>query len=140
MEKPIHILLAEDNPADQRLLKEALRTNGLHHQMQIVANGEDAMKAAQRAGHDEGTPCPDLFILDLHLPKVDGMEVLKAFRSNVHCMHTPVLILTSSSSPVERFQVEMLPGVHFLQKPLELDEYLSIGQKVKSILMKAQAT
>jgi two-component system, chemotaxis family, response regulator Rcp1 len=139
MEHPIHILLAEDSPADQRLLIEALRTNGLHHQMQVVSNGEDALSAAQSVGTDGGGPCPDLFILDLHLPKIDGMEVLRMFRSNAHCRHTPVLVLTSSSSPTMRLQIENLPGVHFVQKPLELDEFLNIGKKVKSILLMAQA-
>lgn len=128
--QPIRILLAEDNPADQRLLMEALRHHDLEHELHVIANGEDALQAVQAVG--QGTlPCPDLLILDLGLPRVDGMEVLQEFRAHQHCKTTPVLVLTSSSSPAQRLRAERLAGVHFMEKPLELDAYLSIGEMIR---------
>jgi CheY-like chemotaxis protein len=133
----IQILLAEDSPADQRLFVEALRHHELDHNLHIVNNGEEALRVATKAGHPESPPCPDIFVLDLGLPRVDGIDILRAFRANHNCSETPVLVLTSSTSPLERSQTEGWENVHFLQKPLELDEYLAIGKTIRGLVPSA---
>jgi CheY-like chemotaxis protein len=130
-----YILLAEDNPADQRLISEAFSLHGVVHKLEIIENGADALNAAATAGMAGGVACPDLFILDLHLPYVDGLEVLKAFRENPHCKRTPVLLFTSSVDPVARRVGDTFPGVHFFEKPVDLDAFLALGAVVKSILL-----
>lgn len=136
MQPIIKILLVEDSPADQRLFMEALRHHELNHKIHIVNNGEEALRLAHKAGQPE-SPCPDIFVLDLGLPRVDGIEILRAFRANDNCSDTPVLVLTSSSSPLERSQTEGWGNVYFLQKPLELDEYLAIGKTIRSLIPSA---
>ena len=133
-----NILLAEDNPADQRLIAEALKRHHLNPRLQVVENGEAALSAAKEAGHDD-KPCPDVFILDLHMPRVDGLDVLREFRANEHCQHTPVIVFTSSVSPVIRTSVESFNGVRIISKPTDLDEFLAFGAVVKSVLMPGQA-
>jgi CheY-like chemotaxis protein len=132
--EPSHIWLVEDNEADIRLMEEALHEQSLAFRLHICRDGEEARRLAGIAGDDETEPCPDLFILDLHLPKVDGREVLRTFRENRNCSKTPVIVFSSSMSPAERLSVEQFEGVSFLQKPIGLDEYMAVGARVKEAL------
>ena len=138
---PARILLAEDNPADQRLISESLNFNGLSHTLHVVADGEQAVTAARLAGSAGQSPCPDMFILDLGLPRVDGLEVLRVFRANEHCVHTPVIVFSSSVSPEHRNAAENYAGVRFITKPMDLDEFMEFGRTVKNMLiMRAQGS
>jgi two-component system, chemotaxis family, response regulator Rcp1 len=137
MSAPVQILLAEDSPADRRLMTEALLQHHIHHEMQVASDGEQALNAVRAAGNGD-KPCPDLLIIDLNLPRVDGIQILRAFRQNEHCRNTPVLVLTSSSSPADRDQAEQFDGIYFMHKPFELDQFLAIGQTVRNLLVKAQ--
>ena len=132
--EPSHIWLVEDNEADVRLMEEALHEQSLAFRLHICRDGEEARRLAGIAGEDEAGPCPDLFILDIHLPKVDGPEVLRTFRENRNCAKTPVIVFSSSMSPAERMMIERYDGVSFLQKPIGLDEYMAVGQRVKEAL------
>lgn len=134
MERTNHIWLAEDNEADVRLMEEALREHTLVYDLRICRDGEEAMRMADRAGEEENEPCPDILILDLHLPKVDGPEVLRRFRANANCADTPVIVFSSSISPAEKLAVETFERVSFLRKPIDLDEYLTVGQRVRETL------
>jgi two-component system, chemotaxis family, response regulator Rcp1 len=133
----VHILLAEDSDAAVRLLTECFREVHLEHQLDIAQDGETALAKARSAGHPHGSPCPDVFILDLGLPRVDGVEVLRAFRANEHCAHTPVIVFTSSVSPVDRAVAESMSGVYYYQKPLLFEECLAVGHFVKGVLLRA---
>jgi CheY-like chemotaxis protein len=135
MDSPIQIWLAEDNEADIRLLEEALQEHALVCNVRICRDGEEALRLAGIAGFDDDAPCPDLLILDLHLPKVDGPAVLRRFRANDNCVKTPVIVFSSSISPKERSYVEAFSGVSFVQKPMGLDDYLKVGQLVKNVLV-----
>jgi CheY-like chemotaxis protein len=129
------ILVLEDNPADVRLLTEALDEHRLNHELHVFNNGEDALHFVEIAGDEGQPPCPDLFLLDLHLPKVDGIEVLRRFRENPHCADTPVVVFTSSLSPEERKAVAQFSGAHYRTKPGALDEFLTIGKFIKDLLI-----
>lgn len=138
--QPVHILLAEDNDAAVRLLTECFVEVHLEHELERAADGEAALEKARTAGHPGGPPCPDLFIIDLGLPRVDGAEVLRAFRANENCTHTPAIVFTSSVSPADRALAESMEGVYFYQKPLLFEECLTVGQFIKKILLRtAQA-
>lgn len=134
MEQTAQIWLAEDNDGDVRLMEEALNEYSLQYKLHICRDGEEALRLADVAGNENEQPCPDLLILDLHLPKVDGPEVLRRFRANGNCLKTPVIVFSSSISPRERAAVEAFDNVSFLQKPVALDQYLTVGQKVKDVL------
>jgi DNA-binding response OmpR family regulator len=105
----------------------------------VVDNGEQAVQVARLAGTEGQAPCPDLLILDLGLPRVDGIEVLRAFRANKNCTQTPVIVFTSSVSPQHRLVAEQFEGVRFVTKPLELEEFLEFGRTVKQMMVGASA-
>jgi CheY-like chemotaxis protein len=136
MEKlPVQVWLVEDNEADVRLMKEALDEQALRYELQVFRNGEEALRMVDAAGRANEPPCPDLLMLDLHLPKVDGPEVLRRFRANDNCTHTPVVVLSSLIAPKERTVIEAYPRVLVQEKPFDLDGYLAIGRRIKAILV-----
>ena len=134
MESCLHILLAEDNLADVQLLRDVLTQAGVPHTLDIVSDGEEALRLAEMAGTSGERNCPDLFVLDLHLPKIDGPEVLKRFRANVHCAGTPVIVLSSFLSPEDRAAVEGYTGVTYFAKPSTIDELASISRFIDGLL------
>jgi CheY-like chemotaxis protein len=136
--EPARILLAEDNPADQRLISESLNLNGLTHTLHVIPDGEQAMEAARLVGSESRFPCPDLLILDLGLPRVEGLEVLRVFRNNENCVHTPVIVFTASVSPEHRNAALNYSGVQFIPKPMDLDEFIAFGRTVKNMLVRAE--
>ncbi len=93
------IVLAEDNPADVGLVRVALQTHGVHCDLHVIDDGEQALSFIERLDQDSRVPCPDLLLLDLHLPKHGGNEILKYLRASERCAQTPVVILTSSDAP-----------------------------------------
>jgi two-component system, chemotaxis family, response regulator Rcp1 len=133
-DQSVDILVAEDNIADVRLLEEVLKEQGLAHRLNVVSDGEEALRVAEGIGKTGETPCPDLFVLDLHLPKIDGPEILRRFRENENCADTPVIVLTTSVSPYDRAAVEGFKGVSYLLKPSTLDEFTTIGKFIYKVL------
>lgn len=137
MSDPVHIFLAEDNLADVQIIQEILNQKGIAHTLDFVSDGEEALRFAESAGQS-GKPCPDLFVLDLHLPKVEGSEILRRFRANEHCAQTPVIVLSGLLSPRERAAVAGYSGVSFLSKPSSLEEIIQIGRHIDQLLNRAQ--
>jgi len=124
----IRILLIEDNPADVDLLRRAFRSAQLDCELILMEDGAEAMAFVR-----EGT-APDLVVLDLNLPKNDGIEVLQAMRASRNFAEVPVAILSSSASPRERARLEHFHVGRYITKPPDLDEFLQIGTTLKSYL------
>ncbi len=127
------ILVIEDNPADVELLRLALDTTDLAHELTALQDGGEALALFREVGHT-GRIVPDLVILDLNLPKYDGLEILEAVRSNPAFAKLPILVLSSSSSPREISKVQAFGPVRFVHKPVDLDRYLGIGEVIKNFL------
>ena len=135
MEKQsIRIWMAEDNDADVFLMRQALDDQAFGYNLRVFSTGEEALELVQVAGSEGQPACPDLLILDLHLPKVDGGELLRRFRGNANCINTPVLILSSLITPAERELIGGFAPISIQEKPVDLDEYIAIGQRIRSIL------
>ncbi|HWB83074.1 MAG TPA: response regulator [Bryobacteraceae bacterium] len=128
---PRQLLVVEDNPTDTILLKRALSEHGVNYEMIVLEDGEEAVEYLDK---DEGAREPDLIIVDLNLPKLDGIEVLKRYRSSSRFAETPVAILTSSDSPSERRRAENIGINAYLRKPIELDAFLALGATLRSLL------
>ena len=127
------IFVVEDNPADVYLIKEALRAHGLLFDLKWMPDGEQAI--AEFTGMHSGTaPTPDLILLDLNLPRVDGKEVLSRIRQNPSLRNTLVAILTSSDSPSDRRDTHALGANCYIRKPPTLDEFLTIGGVIKELV------
>jgi CheY-like chemotaxis protein len=93
------IVLAEDNPADVGLVRAALREHGVDCELHVISDGEGVLSFIDSLDLNSKIPCPDLLLLDLHLPKRDGNEILKYLRASGRCAQTPVVILSSSDAP-----------------------------------------
>jgi DNA-binding response OmpR family regulator len=134
-EEPGHarILLVEDNPADVFLVREALAWNEIKSQLFVVRDGDEAIRLVQEIERTPG-PCPDLVVLDVNLPRKSGFEVLRRVRASVKCGVAPVAILTSSEAPGDRAEAARLGASSYIQKPSNLRDFLSIGEKLKAIL------
>ena len=130
---PSQIVLAEDNPADVGLVREALREHNIYHELRVISDGEEALAFIDRLNLDSKIPCPDVFLLDLHLPKHDGGEILRYFRSSERCGQTPVVVLTSSDSPWDRQTADT--AIHYFQKPLTLGQFMQLGRIVKEVIL-----
>lgn len=125
----MRILLVEDNPADVYLVKEALRTHDVTYELQWLRDGEQALTWL-----GEDNQSPDLILLDLNLPRVDGKEVLVRIRRNVRFGKTLVVIMTSSDSPQDRKELTELGANGYIKKPPTLDEFLEVGGIIKQIM------
>ena len=120
--RPAVILLVEDNPADAELAMIGLRSG--HHTISVhtVETGEEAMAFLRREGDRAEAPRPDLILLDLNLPGMDGSEVLQEVKSDPALRTIPVVILTTSSAPPEIHSAYSNHANAFMTKPVHLDE------------------
>lgn len=129
------ILLAEDNPGDVLLFREALNSCGLECNIVVAPDGEKAIDLTQSAGADsQRCWIPDLIVLDVNLPKHDGDAVLRHVRSQAALREVPVIMLTSSASPADRVSAGDLGATLYLQKSSDLDELLEVGRIVQAVL------
>lgn len=127
------ILLVEDNPADVFLVREALAWNDIKSHLFVVRDGDEAIRLVQEIERTP-SPCPDLLVLDVNLPRKSGFEVLRRVRASVKCGVAPVAILTSSEAPTDRAEAARLGASSYIQKPSNLRDFMSVGEKLKAIL------
>ena len=133
VEAPAQIVLVEDNPGDVHLIRLALRQAGVACEVRVLKDGEEGMALAHRQGA-HADRVPDLIVLDLNLPKHDGLEVLAALRADPVLAEVPVVVFSSSTSPRERARAEELGAAQFLAKPPDLDAFLTVGSVLKGVL------
>jgi chemotaxis family two-component system response regulator Rcp1 len=122
--KQINILVVEGNPADMRLTEEAFREAGLTSGFRSVTDGEDALDYVHKVGKYVGVATPDVIFLDLSLPKISGLEVLKAIKTTPHLMHIPIVVASGSDDPEHVRAVYALNGNCFIRKPADLTQFL----------------
>jgi chemotaxis family two-component system response regulator Rcp1 len=127
---PIVVLLVEDSPGDVRLTQEALRDANPAIRMYVASDGVEAMAFLKREPPHAHAPRPDLVLLDLNLPKMDGREVLTLVKGDQDLMTIPIIILTTSDSEVDIMRSYQLQANCYLTKPVRLEEFESL---VKSI-------
>ena len=128
----LRILLAEDNIADVLLVQKALEEHRIAHELHVVRDGAEALAFLARMGQGQ-LPCPDVVLLDLNLPKVDGSTVLSAFRRYPQCVDTPVVVVTSSDAELDRARMAELGATRYFKKPTDLDAYLQLGAVVREV-------
>jgi chemotaxis family two-component system response regulator Rcp1 len=130
--RPIEILLVEDNEGDARLTKEALKENKMHHELNVVRDGEDALKFLKREGQYVSAPRPDLILLDLNLPKKNGREVLSEVKKDLSLRRIPVVILTVSQSEEDIMKSYDLYANCYIAKPVDLNKFMEIVKFIKN--------
>ena len=131
--QPLNLLLAEDNLPDALLVREAIRMEGLPLEVHIAPDGERAIDLIVNAENDARAPCPHVILLDLNLPKIDGLDVLRRIRASDKFKNVPVLVVTSSNSPGDRGESARL-GAQYFRKPVTYDEFVKIGSVLRKLL------
>jgi two-component system, chemotaxis family, response regulator Rcp1 len=121
------VLLVEDNPGDVRLTREALREASDAVRLHVASDGVEAMAFLRQEGPHAGAPRPDLILLDLNLPRMDGREVLACIKKDQKLKTIPTIILTTSEAEADVMNVYRLQANCYLNcKPLKLDEFESL--------------
>lgn len=121
--RPIDLLLVEDNPGDVELTQEALRESKLHVNLHVAIDGEIALAHLWREGAYADVPRPDLVVLDLNLPKIDGREVLERVKGDPGLASIPIVVMTSSSADEDVARSYELHANCFVTKPLDMDQF-----------------
>jgi chemotaxis family two-component system response regulator Rcp1 len=129
--RSIEILLVEDNPGDVRLTIEALNDAKLRNNLSVVRDGVEAMAFLQQERPYVEVPHPDLILLDLNLPRMDGREVLAQVKAHPDLLHIPVVVLTTSDSQPDILQAYELHANCYITKPVDLDQFIKIVRSIE---------
>jgi two-component system, chemotaxis family, response regulator Rcp1 len=127
---PIEVLLVEDSSGDVRLMREAFKDAKVHINLQVAADGEEAMSYLKREGRHVDAPRPDLILLDLNLPKKDGREVLREIKENPVLRVIPVVVLTTSASEEDILRTYQLHANCYISKPVGLEGFLKVVRSI----------
>ena len=128
--RPVEILLVEDNAADVRLTIEALKEGKVRNHLSVARDGVEAIDFLKRRGVHASAARPDLILLDLNLPKMDGREVLAEIKADDELKKIPVVVLTTSSAEADILKSYSLHANCYITKPVDLDQFVNV---VKSI-------
>lgn len=134
MSRPFEILIAEDNPADVALVREALKMHDINCVLHVLRDGEQALTLLDSLDKDPKTPRVDLVILDMHLPKHDGEDILKRLRSTEHYAQTPVIVMTAHSSTPMEAKASRHAAISYFRKPSTLEELSELGLVARNVL------
>jgi two-component system, chemotaxis family, response regulator Rcp1 len=130
--RAIEILLVEDNPGDARLTKEAFKEGRVLNSLTVINDGAEALAYLRREGKYSNAKLPDLVLLDLNLPKMDGREVLAEVKSDERLKNIPVVVLTTSSAPEDVMRAYGNHANCYITKPVDLDQFLRVVQSIES--------
>jgi chemotaxis family two-component system response regulator Rcp1 len=131
LERSIEILLVEDNHSDVRLIQEAFKEVKLRNCLNVVWDGEDGLAFLKQEGIYQDAPRPDLILLDLNLPKMDGRELLEQIKICPELHRIPVVILTSSKAEEDIIRSYDLHANCYITKPVDLDQFIRIVQSIE---------
>ena len=127
----VEIVLIEDNPADVELTLNSLKKSHLANRVKVLTDGEEALDYLLKGCAPEGSgDCPHLILLDLKLPKVNGLEVLEKIRSSEWTKMIPVVVLTSSEEERDRIQSYRLGVNSYIVKPVEFDSFAKVVSEI----------
>ena len=129
-EMPIEVLLVEDSPGDVRLTQEAFRDSGKPVRLHLAADGIEAMAFLRREGIYANAPRPDLILLDLNLPRMDGREVLATIKGDESLKTIPTIILTTSDAEADIQKSYQLQANCYLTKPVQLDSFEAVVRSI----------
>jgi CheY-like chemotaxis protein len=129
--RPMEILLVEDSLADARLTIEALKRGNLQHRLTLVRDGQEAVEFLFQQGRFARAPRPDLILLDLLLPKRDGLSVLEEIHGDFELKGIPVVVLTGTEDEQIRARCELFGVEHYLTKPVNFVKFLEVIRSLK---------
>jgi chemotaxis family two-component system response regulator Rcp1 len=128
---PIDILLVEDNAGDVRLTQEVLKNSKVRNTLIVASNGQEALNCLRRQGKYAGTSRPDLILMDLNLPVMDGREVLAQIKEDPDLKRIPVVILTTSKAEEDILKTYNLHANCYVTKPVDLEQFVKVVKSME---------
>jgi two-component system, chemotaxis family, response regulator Rcp1 len=129
--KPIHILMVEDDPADVRLTREALKNKKVHTTMDTVPDGVEAMAYLRNEGAYADMQRPDLILLDLNMPRMDGREVLAELQKDPKFRRIPVIVLTTSEGEEDILSAYEMNANCYITKPIDWKQFIRVVELIE---------
>jgi len=126
----IDVLLVEDDPGDVLMTQEAFTDYKIHNRLHVVSNGVDAMAFLRQEGEYADAPLPDLILLDLNLPRMDGREVLAAIKNDPDLRRIPVVVLTTSDSEDDVTHSYSLHANAYVTKPVDFERFVDVVRRI----------
>jgi CheY-like chemotaxis protein len=127
---PIDVLLVEDDPGDVLMTREAFEENKVANRLAVVSDGAEAMQYLRREGEYADAPTPDLVLLDLNLPRMDGREVLAAMKSDEALRSIPVVVLTTSEAEEDVLRSYSLHANAYVTKPVDFSRFIEVVRQI----------
>jgi CheY-like chemotaxis protein len=134
MTGPVKILIAEDNYGDVVLVRAALQEHKLDFELMLAEHGDMLIDLLEKIGNE--LPFPDLVMLDLNVPRMQGPELFRRVRSHPACANLPLVVISSSDSPKDRAWTSQFGVSHYFRKPSDFFEFLKLGAVVRGLLTK----
>jgi CheY-like chemotaxis protein len=128
--KLIDVLLVEDDPGDILLVREAFEDNKLNNTLHVVNDGEQAVRFLRREGEHADAPVPDLVLLDLNLPRMDGREVLGVIKADEELRRIPVVVLTTSEAEEDIVRSYSLHANAYVTKPVDFERFIDVVRQI----------
>jgi CheY-like chemotaxis protein len=129
-ERPIDILLVEDDAGDELITREAFEHNKINNILHVARDGEEGLDFLYRRGEFSEAPRPDLILLDLNLPKYDGRQLLEQIKSDADLCSIPVVVLTTSSAEEDVLRSYKLHANAYVTKPVDVDQFMSAVRQI----------
>lgn len=134
--EPVKVLLAETNPADVLMIREALKLQQMDFELWVQYDGEQMMRCIDRLEADE-LPRPDVVLLNLDLPRAGGEGVLERVRRSEKLGDVPIVIVTSSDTPEERERTARLGAAQYFRKPADYEAFMHLGAVIKGMIARS---
>ena len=128
--KVIDVLLVEDDPGDVLLIKEAFEDNKVRNRLHVVSDGVEAIEFLRKQGASGSAPTPDLVLLDLNLPRMDGREVLAEIKADEDLRQIPVVVLTTSKAEEDVLRSYKLHANAYVTKPVDFDRFIEVVRQI----------
>jgi CheY-like chemotaxis protein len=128
--RPIEVLLVEDDAGDVLMTQEAFQDARVANSLSVVSDGSEALQFLRREGEYANAPRPDLILLDLNLPRVDGREVLTAIKQDAALGSIPVVVLTTSEAEEDILRSYSLHANAYVTKPVDFDRFLEVVKRI----------
>lgn len=129
-QKAIDVLLVEDDPGDVLMTREAFAENKVANRLAVVSDGVVAMAYLRKEGEYADAPTPDMVLLDLNLPRMDGREVLAAMKSDPELRRIPVVVLTTSEAEEDVLRSYSLHANAYVTKPVDFQRFIDVVRQI----------
>ncbi|MER5456654.1 MULTISPECIES: response regulator [unclassified Micromonospora] len=127
---PVHILVVDDDPGDVLMIEEALATSTVDKVIDVVSDGQEAMEFLRREGRHTGAHRPDVILLDLNMPRMDGRQVLGEVKNDEDLRTIPIVVLTTSNADTDIISSYTLQANAYVTKPIDLDDFNDVVHRI----------